>query len=166
MCYEAFSAGALQHCHQTGCHIFQHLRITKLRTDVACLGGHFHSPPAFCSKASNLWTPGCTAARRGHRPSAGCQMFGPSNVEASWVLIGIFTASPLLRLCEGASCSNFGARLDSVSPFVPSSASKDGHQVGVDQRGRVRGQTPPRHPPQYALSKSCQGGPGPAPGQS
>ena len=34
-----------EHSHQTGCHIFQHLRMTKMLTDVACLGvggGRFH----------------------------------------------------------------------------------------------------------------------------
>lgn len=27
-----------EHCHQTGCHIFQHLQITKMHMDVAGLG--------------------------------------------------------------------------------------------------------------------------------
>lgn len=44
--------------NHTGCHIFQHLQITKMHTDVAYLGGCFYSRPVSRSHASRLWTLG------------------------------------------------------------------------------------------------------------
>lgn len=105
-----------EHCHQTGCHIFQHLRMTKTLTDVACLevaGGPFHVCFILFSGLQTL-APGCTAATWGHKPRADRQVFSPEMSKLHWCELVYLQQSLPFRLVLKGKLLNLGDSSESV----------------------------------------------------